>query len=160
MDEEICKIREAKPEDLFALELCCKEVLDLIPDFNELFQKKKLVVFLVFHQNEMGGSIVSFIDPISTSKNFKPIARIISIFVNPSFRRKGLGKALLHYYIERMKDQNIAAVCIELHKIKSAGIKFFEDFGFKQVSEELGRKIFQFSIWDDFGIVDDTLIDE
>ncbi len=160
MDEDTCETREAKAEDLFALEMCCKPFLDLIPDFTNKFQKKELLVFLVFQQNELGGSIVSFIDPISSSKNFKTISQIIFIFINPTFRGKGLGKALLNYYIERMREQNIAAVRIELFKTNSAGIKFFERAGFKQVSEKKGKKILQFSIWDDFGIVDESLIEE
>ncbi len=160
MDEDACEVREAKVEDLFALEMCCKEFLDLIPDFTSRFHKKELIVFLVFQHNELGGSIVSFIDPISTSKNFKTISQIIFIFINPTFRGNGLGKALLNYYIERMRVQNIAAARIELFKTNSAGIKFFEKAGFKQVSERQGKKILQFSIWDDFGIVDESLIEE
>ncbi len=160
LNENPCEIREAKGADLFALELCCKEFLDLIPDFARRFQKKELMVFLIFQQGELGGSIVSFIDPISTSKNFKPISQIIFIFVNPTFRGRGLGKALLKDYIERMREQNIAAVRIELFKTNSAGIKFFEKAGFKLVLEKQGRKILQFSIWDDFGIVDESLIEE
>ncbi len=160
MDEKLCEIRQAKAEDLFMLEMCCKEYIDLIPDFNNKFQNKELQVFLIFHQNDMGGSLVAFRDPISTSKNFKTIAQIIFIFINPTFRGKGLGKALLNYYIDRMREQNIAAIRIELFKTNSAGIKFFEKAGFKQVLEKQGRKILQFSIWDDFGIVDESLIEE
>lgn len=160
MDDNLCDIREAKTEDLFALELCCKDYLDLIPDFNNKFQNKEFKVFLIFQQNELGGSLVAFIDPISTSKNFKTIAQIIFIFINPTFRGKGLGKALLNYYIERMREQNIAAVRIELFKTNSGGIKFFEKAGFRHISEKHGRKILQFSIWDDFGIVDESLIEE
>ncbi len=160
MDEKLCDIREAKPEDLFTLEMCCKEYIDLIPDFNKKFQNKELKVFLIFQQSEMGGSLVAIMDPISTSKNFKTIAQIIFIFINPTFRGKGLGKALLNYYIDRMREQNIAAVRIELFKANSAGIRFFEKAGFKQVMEKAGRKILQYSIWDDFGIVDESLIEE
>ena len=145
---------------MFALELCCKKFLDLIPDFKTKFKKNELQVYLVFQQNELGGSIVSFIDPISSSKNFKPISQIIFIFVNPTFRGKGLGKALLKYYIEKMREQNIAVVRIELFKTNSAGLKFFEKMGFKELAEKKGKKILQFSIWDDFGIVDDSLIEE
>ncbi|HMF33369.1 MAG TPA: N-acetyltransferase [Candidatus Lokiarchaeia archaeon] len=160
MGEDWCTIREATENDLFELELCCKEALDLLPNFKEDFSQDKFIVYLALVDNRVAGAVVGFADPIGTSKNLKPTAQIAAIFVNSSFRNQGIGKTLIEHFLGRMQERHFVTVRVEIYKTYSSGLKFFEAAGFKEIQAKRGKKILQYSIWDDFGIIDESLVEE
>lgn len=79
MSNNLCEIREATERDLFELEMCCKDYLDLIPNFEKAFSQKKIFVFLALIEANIVGALAAFVDPINTSKNLRPIVQMVFV---------------------------------------------------------------------------------
>jgi ribosomal protein S18 acetylase RimI-like enzyme len=140
--------------------MCCQELIDLIPNLKDEFIQDRLMLDLALLDNKIAGAVVGYADPIGTSKNLNPTAQIAAIFVSPSFRKQGVASALIKHILQRMQELHFVTVLVELYKTNSTGLKFFDAVGFKEIKEKRGKKILQYSIWDDFGIIDEPIVDD
>jgi len=58
---------------------------------------------------------------------------IISIAVDPKYRRLGMGKKLINYIIRKSKRMKLKNIALEVKTINGKAIKFYEKIGFKTV---------------------------
>ncbi len=61
-------------------------------------------------------------------------AHLVTLAVNPSFRRKGLGSRLLEYLLEEIQKRNLDTITLEVRSSNLIAQKFYEKFGFKKVA--------------------------
>lgn len=55
---------------------------------------------------------------------------IVSIAVDPLYRRKGVGRALVNYTLKEMASARVQVVELEVRKTNTEAIRFWESFGF------------------------------
>jgi ribosomal protein S18 acetylase RimI-like enzyme len=58
---------------------------------------------------------------------------LVSIAVDPLYRRRGIGKALVQYTFDRLETLSVAYVEIEVRIDNDVGLNFWEGFGFQKV---------------------------
>lgn len=88
--------------------------------------------FLVAQQDNMVvGYIIFWI-------RFEGEGHIISIAVDPYYRRKGVGSRLLEMALEIFKRYNVRDIKLEVRTSNKGAIKFYRDSGFNK-KEILGR---------------------
>ncbi len=57
---------------------------------------------------------------------------IVSIAVDPLYRRRGIGKALVEFTFDYLEALSVAYVEIEVRVDNEAGLRFWRSFGFQQ----------------------------
>lgn len=62
-------------------------------------------------------------------------AHILNLAVNPDFRRKGVATRLLQTVLERMEENMVFAVFLEVRRSNKAAIRLYRNFGFKESYE-------------------------
>lgn len=70
----------------------------------------------------------------SNNQKIKHIARIVSFYVTPAQRRKGISKALLESALEIIKDRGCTKVTLSVTTTQDAAIKLYESFNFKKIA--------------------------
>ena len=60
-------------------------------------------------------------------------SNVISIAVDPDYRRKGTGRILMEYALEKLKNHSIESVELEVRVTNFAGIKFWNSLGFSSL---------------------------
>ena len=55
---------------------------------------------------------------------------IISIAVEPSYRQKGIGKALAHFTFEELENRGVKKVDLDARVTNERGLKFWKHLGF------------------------------
>ncbi|MEM1689068.1 MAG: ribosomal protein S18-alanine N-acetyltransferase [Candidatus Hadarchaeales archaeon] len=119
-------IREAKKEDLkkvFEIELKC------FPDPYPIDLLKKLLstypeTFLVA---EFEGRIVGY---IIAGIRWLSIGHILAIAVDPDYRNRGIGSALMKEIFRRFRKHGVTLVRLEVRKSNVTAIKFYRTLGF------------------------------
>lgn len=56
---------------------------------------------------------------------------IIAIAVDPEYRNQGIGTALMHEIIERLRMRGVRKIWLEVRKSNKRAIKFYKQLGFK-----------------------------
>lgn len=69
---------------------------------------------------------------------------ITLIGIMPGFRRRGLGRKLLHYAIEDMQNSGMKRVKLEVMKNNAAAINLYESDGFSVESESSPERFYMF----------------
>ncbi|HIH00246.1 MAG TPA: ribosomal protein S18-alanine N-acetyltransferase [Thermoplasmata archaeon] len=119
-------IRRVEPNDIFPV---ITLAFDTLPErynpsiFNQFYESCP-EGFLVALQNK---TIIGFLIGIKTTPN---IARILMIAVEDSFRKKGIGSALLTQFIKEMKNQQITKVELEVRTSNKNALRFYKKRGF------------------------------
>lgn len=119
-------IREARKEDLkkvFEIELKC------FPDPYPIDLLKKLLstypeAFLVA---EFKGKIVGY---IIAGIRWPSIGHVLAIAVDPDYRNRGIGSALMKEIFNRFRRRGVNLVRLEVRKSNTAAIKFYRTLGF------------------------------
>ncbi|MHA1626341.1 MAG: ribosomal protein S18-alanine N-acetyltransferase [Candidatus Asgardarchaeia archaeon] len=75
-----------------------------------------------------GGTIVGYVSFLLKPKEW---SHIISIAVDPTFRRKGCGSLLLERALEYSKNMGCKFVYLEVDVSNKAAIEMYKNFGFK-----------------------------
>lgn len=75
---------------------------------------------------EISGIITGYMVTCSYTKK----ARIISIAVDPVYKRRGIGTALVNFTFNQLKTFYIRAVELEVRITNKEGINFWKSFGF------------------------------
>ena len=60
-------------------------------------------------------------------------AEISYLSVLPSYKRKGLGKKLIHNIIRQCKNDNIKKIFLEVSLKNKQALNFYDDFGFETI---------------------------
>lgn len=156
------QVRIAKTEDFFDLNLCAKEFIDFIDDFKKNFIDKRFFVLTGDYEGVLAGILVAE----DKSKKIDSIERIVPslylhlIYVNPKYRKKGIGKVLLEKLIELQKKKRTAFIYIKLPEKYKKGIRFFQSQGFIVLNKHKNRVLMILHLWDDFGVCDCQIIGE
>ena len=61
-------------------------------------------------------------------------AEIRYLSVHPSYKRKGLGKKLVHKIIRLCKNDNIKKIFLEVSSKNKQALNFYDNFGFETIS--------------------------
>lgn len=69
------------------------------------------------------------------SHNVLGEAYITNVAVLPEFRRKGVGKALVEFLVNKMKAEKAEFVTLEVRKSNQNAISLYEKCGFEKVGE-------------------------
>ena len=65
-------------------------------------------------------------------------AELISIAVDPKHRGAGVGKALLAYTLDRLKESGITALALMVRSTSGDAISFYRAFGFRRTGKAPG----------------------
>jgi len=65
-------------------------------------------------------------------------AELASMATHPTYRRRGVGAALLKETIQRVKAYGIAQIDLEVRKTNFSGQRFWEEMGFEVIGEQPG----------------------
>ena len=75
---------------------------------------------------EIDGHVVAFLE----YSVLYEVADILNIFVKDEYRKKGIGKSLIHYLIDNVR---VDRIMLEVRESNSVAIKFYETLNFKYV---------------------------
>ena len=89
--------------------------------------------FVAFSGDEIAGYI--------GSHNVLGEVYITNVAVFPEFRRNGVGKALVEFLVNKMKEENAEFVTLEVRKSNLSAISLYEKCGFQNVGER--RKFYE-----------------
>lgn len=154
IDDSDISIKEANKEDLIDLNLCAKEFLQLIEDFNINFLNRKYFTLTAYYKKLLVGILVAEEKnhKVDSLEKIVPKTNLYLIFVNPNFRKNHIGKKILINYLTIQKKKGIASIFVELpHKYKK-GIQFFQYNKFHQINKVKDKIILEINLWNDFGI--------
>lgn len=76
---------------------------------------------------EEGGKVLGY----AVGEVFHDFSYIDSIAVDPLFRRRGIGKRLLHHLLELFKSRGAKKVKLHVRVSNQVAQKFYEGFGFR-----------------------------
>ena len=148
------QIKVAKNENLYDIQLCAEEFIDLIKNFEEKFLNKEIIMMTAFYDKILSGFLVAEdkSQKIDAIEKILPSTCLHLLFVNSKFRNKRIGKVLLEAFIETQKKKGIASIYIKLpHKYKN-GIKFLQKFDFHQTDVVKSKIILEKNLWNDYGV--------
>jgi GNAT superfamily N-acetyltransferase len=70
-------------------------------------------------------------------------ATIEDLFVDPSARKNGIGKALIEFALEVATDQGCSSVCLDTNEFNVASTRIYTQLGFNSMSKRWnGRQVF------------------
>ena len=61
---------------------------------------------------------------------------LISLAIDPEYRKKTYGKLLLERLLDMFKDDNKKIIHLEVRKTNQAALKLYQNFGFKIIGEK------------------------
>jgi len=120
IDDSDISIKEANKEDLIDLNLCAKEFLQLIEDFNINFLNRKYFTLTAYYKKCLVGILVAEEKnhKVDSLEKIVPKTILYLIFVNPSFRKNHIGKKILINYLTiQKKKRNCFYFCRITSKI-------------------------------------------
>jgi ribosomal-protein-alanine N-acetyltransferase len=65
-------------------------------------------------------------------------AELASLAIHPTYRRRGVGSALLDYTVARIKSYNVNCIDLEVRKTNLDGFRFWKKMGFILMGEQPG----------------------
>jgi len=94
---------------------------------------------LSFKQNVCQGFVAYYCNDKKTR-----VAYITLIMVTPEWRNKGIGKALIHFVIERARTLEFRYLDLEVTKHNKAAIALYTRLGFAKVEERKEKWLMQY----------------
>lgn len=153
------RIREARAEELVAVEICCSELSRLIPDFEERFLRQEYLVLVAEQRGLIVGGVVGSKDPQHT-QNLLPAFRMEFLYVSRAFRNQGIARALFEHLFRLLVSRKFGVILISLFQSYRRGIRFLEHMGFSRRRVHRGRIEFEKSLWESYGVVEEQIEDE
>jgi ribosomal protein S18 acetylase RimI-like enzyme len=162
MESDKIVIKPAISENLFDIEICAKEFIDLIENFKENFLNGDFLVLNAYYDSILAGVLVAErnIRQIDSLEKIIPNLNLKLIYINKKFRNNHIGKKLLDSFIKIQKQNEIASIFIELPQKYQKGINFLKKHNFQQVEKIQNNIILELNLWNDYGIVDCQTIEE
>lgn len=124
---EICKMQSQDVGAVCEIERACFSMPFKEGDFFE-YLENPLWTLLVARCNGVAVGYISYMVIASD-------ADLVNIAILPSFRGKGLGKALLNALILDAKERCLECVHLEVRKSNEVAIKLYTKLGFEVVGE-------------------------
>jgi len=87
---------------------------------------------------EHEGGIVGYSVTCVEWENGVPVGHVHSIAVDPAFRRRGVGRALMEETFRRLRSLGVSEVRLEVSVSNEAGLRFWRSLGFEPVGVEKG----------------------
>ena len=156
------EIRIENEDNLFDLNLCAKEFLDLIEDFKEKFLNKEFFILSAYFDKILAALLIAEdnTQKIDSLEKIIPNINIHLVYVNPKFRKKGIGKKLLQYFIFFQKSNGIASIYVKLPQKYKLGINFFLKNNFQMIQKINHEIILELALWKDYGVRECHIIGE
>jgi len=109
IDDSDISIKEGNKEDLIDLNLCAKEFLQLIEDFNINFLNRKYFTLTAYYKKLLVGILVAEEKnhKVDSLEKIVPKRNLYLIYVNPNFRKKHIGKKILINYLTSQKKKEL-----------------------------------------------------
>lgn len=147
-------IKTGNNEDLIELQLCAREFIEFIDDFEINLQNEKYFILTAYYLKNLSGILLSEnnVSKVDDLENTVPKAKLIFIFVNSAHRNKKIASSLLNFYIKIQKERQLSAIFIKLPQKYKFGKKFLEKFNFVQIKTVNNDAILERKLWYDFGI--------
>jgi len=146
-------IKIASTEDFFDLNLCAREFIEFIDDFKKKFLDKRFFVLTAYFNGVLAGILVGEDKKkIDSLKKLVPTVYLHFLYVNPKYRNKHLGKALLNEFIKLQKKRDVASINIKLPEKFKKGIIFFQKNDFIITRKHKHKVVLECNLWNDFGI--------
>jgi len=155
-------IKIANDADLFDLNLCAKDFLDLLDDFKGKFLNKKYFILAAYSNNILAGILVAEdrCQKVDSLEKIIPNICVYLVYVNNKFRNKQIAKGLLESFIKIQKGNGIASIYVELPQKYKNGIKFFQKNNFIIINKEKSKIILELNLWNDYGIKEWQIIND
>ena len=120
------KIKKASIDDAINLtRICRKNKFETDSDWKEILESKKNEVFLLVD----GKKIIGFTG--LTKHTWNNTLQIIDVFINPEFRRRGLGLKLIRFLKERAKKTKFRCLIAEAPSSNPV-VKLYKKAGFRK----------------------------
>jgi GNAT superfamily N-acetyltransferase len=154
--------KTANEEDFLDINLCANEYIDLIDNFKERFLNREITVFLIYFNRILAGLLVAEdkSHKINSIEKIIPSMCIHLIYINPVFRKKLLGKQLLHTFLNLQKKNGYALIYVKIPQNYKSGIKFFCNNSFFQKNLVKNKIVLEINLWNDFGLRNWQLIED
>jgi len=136
-NEEECKLCDEFLSKLNSYEAMYDEVLNGEFKFSELHKNNmdnKYFYIAIAYEDIPVGYVFSYLKTSKGKVHNTNVVEIEALFVEKSYRKKGIGKELVNS-VETWAKDNFEDYVIELHAINnnSGSIKFYESLGFNNV---------------------------
>ena len=131
MAQQLVKIRDLKPEDMRAIldiEYRCfpdPYPLSLLHNLHKMHPRGFLVA-------ELDGKVVGYVIGVI---RWGFTGHILAIAVDPPFRRRGVGSALLISMLDRLRASGAREVRLEVRKSNVGAQRFYSKIGFVKQEE-------------------------
>ena len=124
--------------------------------------KKKLFILTAYYKEILVGLLVAEdkSQKIDSLEKILPIFNIHMLYVNPTYRKKKIGKELLETFLKIQKERGTASIRIKLPQKYKSGITFFLKNNFRQIQLDRSKVILEINLWNDFGIRDSQIVEE
>lgn len=125
-------VQQAEPADCLSIrQLALDANIDawLEGDYSEEISRQGSFVLKALFENKFVGFLVARIVPGANERN--PDADLYNIGVSPGLKRQGIGTLLLFTLVERLADESVQNLWLEVRESNSEAISFYERHGFK-----------------------------
>jgi len=85
--------------------------------------------YLILIAEDDNNTIGYLVGEYNNNNNF----HILSFGVHPSFRNKGIGRKLIDFLVNKIKNQKYTEITLNVHVDNIGGIAFYEKLNFKAV---------------------------
>ncbi|MEM0335056.1 MAG: ribosomal protein S18-alanine N-acetyltransferase [Thermofilum sp.] len=82
---------------------------------------------------EMSGSVIGYSVTCVEGSGGDSVGHVHSIAVDPQFRKKGVGRALMEETFRMLRERGVKSVVLEVSIANEAGISFWKSLGFSPV---------------------------
>ena len=115
-----------------------------------------------YYENILAGILIAEdqTQKIDSLEKIIPLMTLHLIFVNPTFRKKNIGKTLLKSFISTQKKNGIASIYVKLPQKYREGINFFLKNDFQMINKTKNKIVLEKVLWKDYGIRECHIIGE
>jgi GNAT superfamily N-acetyltransferase len=147
-------IRTGNNEDIIELQMCANEFIEFIDDFEINLHNEKYFILAAYYCKNLSGILLAenFISKVNGLETLIPKIQLIFLFVNSTYRNKGIASLLLKNFIKIQKKEKIGSIYINLPQKYKFGKKFLEKFNFVQIKVVNNKIVLERKLWYDFGI--------
>jgi len=107
-----------------------------------LRQHPTTIVLLAFHGEEPAGILIGFVG-FSTFMAL-PLINIHDFYVEPQFRRRGIGRLLLQAVEDQARDLGCCKLTLEVEEHNQTALSLYHQMGFAEVQYDRGAGVVLF----------------
>ena len=92
---------------------------------------KKCILIDKFYRRPRQAVVID--KPLLKSPPKNKPSGIISIAVDPAYRRRGVAEAMMHFIEKMLKEKGITSLNLSVHRDNSPAVRFYEKMGWEKV---------------------------